>query len=183
MNTHYDAAIVLGGVGDIDLRLEKINFGYSSDRLFQALPLFYKKRFTKLIFTGGSGSIEFPDKKEGIYVGKYLRSINFPDSALIIESESRNTFENAIFTKKICDSLQLKNCLLITSAFHMKRALAIFQKAGFQTITPYVTNKFSGVRRFTPDHLLIPNAGALMYAQLLFHEWIGFLMYKMKGYA
>jgi uncharacterized SAM-binding protein YcdF (DUF218 family) len=181
--TKYDAAVILGGVGDIDLRLQKINFGYSADRVFQALPLYYKGRFRKLIFTGGSGSIEFPDKREGIFVGKYLREIQFPDSALIIESASRNTYENAIFTKRITDSLQLHNILLITSAFHMPRALAIFRKAGFKNVTPYITNKFSGMRRFTPDHLLIPNAGALMSVQLLIHEWIGYIIYKMKGYA
>jgi len=184
MDTKYEGAIVLGGIGDIDLRLQKINFGHSGDRLFQTLPLYYKARIKRIIFTGGSGSIEFPDKKEGYFVRKYLKSIQFPDSGLIIESESKNTYENAIFTKKILDSLHIEgNFLLVTSGYHMPRALAIFKKAAYKNITPYVTNRSSGLRRYTFDHLFIPNPGSLFALEFLIHEWIGYLTYKIKGYA
>jgi uncharacterized SAM-binding protein YcdF (DUF218 family) len=184
MDTRYDGAIVLGGIGSIDLRLSKINFGPSGDRLFQTLPLYYKGRIKKIIFTGGSGSIEFPDKKEGIYVKKYLNSIGFPDSALVVESESKNTYENAIFTKKLLGSSGLSGSyLLVTSAYHMPRSMAVFKKAGFKNLTPYITNRSSGIRRFTFDHLFIPNPGSLFALEFLIHEWIGFLTYKLKGYA
>src|SRR5262249_8742258 len=86
MNTKYDGAIVLGGIGDVDLRLNKLNFGWSGDRLFQTLALYHQGRVKRIIFTGGSGSIEFPDKREGVYVKKYLQSIHVPDSAMVIES-------------------------------------------------------------------------------------------------
>lgn len=184
LDTKYDGAIVLGGIGEIDLRLDKINFGQSADRLFQILPYYNNGRIKKLIFTSGSGSIEFPEKREAVYVKKYLNSIGFTDSALIIESESRNTYENAVYTKKILDSLQLKGkFLLVTSAYHMPRSIAIFKKAGYANLTPFITNKVSGVRRFTPDHLLIPNPHALYSLQFLIHEWIGYVVYKVKGYA
>lgn len=184
MSTKYDGAIVLGGIGDIDLRLGKINFGHSGDRLFQALPLYYNGRVKKIIFTGGSGSIEFPEKREGLFVQKYLRSIHFPDSALVLEYNSKNTYENAVFTKKILDSLKIKGTfLLITSAYHMPRSVAVFKKAGYQNIVPYITNRSSGIRRFTFDHLFIPNAGTFFSLEFLIHEWMGYLTYKLKGYA
>ncbi len=184
MNSRYEGAIVLGGIGDVDLRLGKINFGHSGDRLFQTLPLYYQGRIKKLVFTGGSGSIEFPEKREGIFVQKYLRSIHFPDSAMVFESNSKNTFENAVFTKKILDSLNIKGSfLLVTSAYHMPRAMAVFKKAGYQNVIPYITNRSSGLRRFTFDHLLIPNPGALFSLELLIHEWVGYLVYKIKGYV
>jgi uncharacterized SAM-binding protein YcdF (DUF218 family) len=117
-------------------------------------------------------------------VKKYLRSIHFPDSGLIVESKSKNTYENAVFTKKILDSLNMDGeFLLVTSAYHMPRAVAIFKKAGYKHITPYITNRSSGVRRFTLDHLLIPNPGALFAIEFLIHEWVGFVTYKIKGYA
>ena len=50
--TSYDGAIILGGLGDIDLRLKKINFGLGADRLFQMLPFYHEKRLKKIIFTG-----------------------------------------------------------------------------------------------------------------------------------
>ena len=184
MNTNYQGAIVLGGIGSIDLRLQKINFGASGDRLFQTLPLYYKGRLKKIIFTGGSGSLEFPEKREAVYVEKYLKSIGFPDSVLIIENESRNTYENATFTKKILDSLKLKGpFLLVTSAYHMPRSMAVFKKAGYTSLIPYVTNRSSGKRRYTFDHLFIPNPGSMFSLELLIHEWVGYLTYKLKGYA
>ncbi len=182
--THYDGAIVLGGIGNVDKRLNKINFNYSGDRLFQTLRLLKQNRIDKLIFTGGSGSIEFPDHKEGIYIRKYLNEIGISDSVLVIEKESKNTYENAIFTKKILDSLAIgKKYLLVTSAYHMPRAMAVFKKAGYTDITPYISNKVSGQRRFTFDHLFIPSPDALFQLQFLLHEWIGFMVYKIKGYA
>jgi uncharacterized SAM-binding protein YcdF (DUF218 family) len=184
MTTKFDAAIVLGGIGDVDLRLKKINFGASADRLLQTLKLYHQGKVKKIIYTGGSGSVEFPEKKEGLFVQKYLHQIQFPDTALIVESESRNTYENAVFTKKILDSLKIKGkFLLVTSGFHMNRSLAIFKKAGYENIFPYVTNRSSGIRRHTPDHLFIPNAGALLGSDLLIHEWVGYLIYKIRGYA
>jgi uncharacterized SAM-binding protein YcdF (DUF218 family) len=184
MSTKFDGAIILGGIGTIDQRMQKINFGGSADRLFQIVPLYYSGKIKKFIFTGGSGSIEFPENKEGLYVKKYLKSINIPDSALIIESESKNTYENAIFTKKLLDSLNMKgNFLLVTSAYHMPRSMAVFKKAGFTNITPFITNRVSGIRRYSFDHLFIPEAGSLSTLQMLIHEWLGFLVYKIKGYA
>ncbi len=180
----YEAAIVLGGIGDIDLRRQQINFGYSADRLFQVLPLYHKGYIKKIVFTGGSGSIEFPEKKEGIYVKKYLRSVSIPDSVLVIESASKNTYENAINTKRLLDSLGIQGrFILVTSGFHMPRSMAVFKKAGFKKLEPFVTNRHSGNRRFTPDHLLLPNPEAMVSFQLLIHEWVGFFIYKLKGYA
>ncbi len=182
--TKYDGAIILGGIGSIDIRVQKINFGYSGDRLFQMLPYLTNGRIKKLIFSGGSGSIEFPEHREALYVKKYLKSINVPDSCLIIESKSKNTYENAIFTKKILDSLKIDgNFLLVTSAYHMPRSLAVFKKAGYKNLTPYCVNRKSGLRRFTLDHLLLPNPDALFSWQFLIHEWVGYLTYKLKGYA
>jgi uncharacterized SAM-binding protein YcdF (DUF218 family) len=180
----YDAAIVLGGIGEVDLRLQKLKFGWSSDRLFQTLALYHQGRIKKIIYTGGSGSIEFPEKREAIYVKKYLLSIHIPDSAIVIESKSRNTFENAINTKKILDSLHINGSfLLVTSAYHMPRSMAVFKKAGYPYLTAYITNKASGARRFTFDHLFIPNPDALFSLQILLHEWMGYLIYKLRGYA
>jgi uncharacterized SAM-binding protein YcdF (DUF218 family) len=184
MQTHYKGAVVLGGIGDVDLRLKKLNFSYGADRLLQVLPLYHNGRVEKIVFTGGSGSVEFPEKREGLYVQKYLRSIDMPDSALIIESQSKNTYENAINTKKILDSLNMSGpMLLVTSAYHMPRALAVFKKAGFTNLTPYITNKSSGVRRYTFDHLFLPNPAAAMKFDELVHEMAGYIIYKIRGYA
>jgi len=182
-NTKYDMAIVLGGMGRIDERQERFDFGYSGDRLFQALELYHKKRVNKLFITGGSGSITKPHHREAFYIKKYLEAISIPDSNIIIENNSKNTYENAIFSKHILDSLHFKgSILLVTSSFHMRRSIAIFKKAGYKNITPYVTNKITGLRKFEFDYCFIPNTEALFSLNLIIHEMIGYAIYKVKGY-
>lgn len=184
MNTKYDVAIVLGGVGRIDERQNRFDFGYSGDRLFQAIELYHRGRIKQIMFSGGSGSLTYPNHKEAIYVKKYLQTIHIPDSALIIESESKNTRENAVNSKKLLDSLNFKgSVLLVTSAFHMSRAMACFKKAGFSNVTPYVTNRMSGKRKFALDHCFLPNPEAIGILHVLIHEWAGYLIYKIKGYS
>lgn len=181
--SYYDAAIVLGGMGYLEEKEERIIFSYGGDRLFQTLDLFYKKRIGKLIITGGSGSISRPNAKEAIYIKKYLLNLNIPDSCIIIESNSKNTYENAVFTKQILDSMNYKgNTLLVTSSYHMRRSLAIFNKAGYQNLTPMVTNKITGDRKFLIDYCFIPNSDALFSLNLIMHEIIGYSIYKLKGY-
>lgn len=180
----YDVAIILGGIGSIDERQNKLDFGWGGDRLFQTLELYHRGRVKNIMFSGGSGSIRYPTHKEGMYVKKYLRTIHIPDSVILIENESKNTHENAAFSKKILDSLNFKgSILLVTSAFHMPRALACFKKEGFTNVTPYLTNRMSGPRRFDWDHCLIPNPNAMEGLNMLIHEWIGYIVYKVKGYV
>lgn len=182
-NTKYDLAIVLGGMGRVDERQNRFDFNQSGDRLFQTLELYHTHRVNKLLITGGSGSISKPTHREAIYIKKYLKNIAIPDSNIIIENNSKNTYENAIFTKHILDSLQFKgSILLVTSSFHMRRSLAIFEKAGYKNVTPYVTNKITGLRKFEFDHCVIPNIEAVFGLNLIIHEIVGYATYKLKGY-
>lgn len=182
-STRYDMAIVLGGMSRIDERQERADFNFSGDRLFQTLELYHKGRVNKIFISGGSGSISHPEHREAIYIKKYLKNIAIPDSNIIIESNSKNTYENAVFSKHILDSLQFKgSILLVTSSFHMRRALAIFEKAGYKNMTPYVTNKITGERKFEFDYCFIPNIDAVFSLNLILHEMAGYLTYKIKGY-
>ncbi len=182
-DTRYDLAIVLGGMGRVDERQQRFDFTCSGDRLFQTLGLYYKKRVGKILISGGSGSINHPNEREAIYIKNYLKTISVPDSNIIIESNSKNTYENAIFTKQVLDSLHFKGTiLLVTSSFHMRRSLAIFKKAGYKNITPYITNKFTGDRKFEFDYCFIPNAEAVTTFNMILHEIIGYLTYNIKGY-
>lgn len=179
----YSTAIVLGGIGEMDLETQKINFKEGGDRLFQALALLKQGIVKKIVFTGGSGSLEYPDHKEGIFVKRYLNQLQIADSLVIIESESRNTYENALFTKPLLKNIHTgDSILLVTSAVHMRRSLAIFNKCGITPCIPYATNVRAKHRRWNPEHLLIPNADALRDFKNIVHEWIGYITYKFKGY-
>lgn len=180
----YEYAIVLGGMSWYDARQDRPQFLRSGDRLFQVLPLIGNKQVKKIIITGGSGSISHLDEKEAAILKKYLLKCGYADSTIIIENESRNTRENALFTKHLMDSLHIKDStLFITSAFHLRRAIGCFDKAGIKNIVVYPTDRYSGPRKFDLDHLFIPDPEMLEESSLLMHEVMGWLVYKIKGYC
>ncbi len=181
--TTYDYGIVLGGYSWYDYRMAKPQFMRSSDRLWQALRLLQQGRIKKLLISGGSGSLAMPFDKEAGHIRNFLLQIGIPNEKIIIENESKNTIENAIFSKKIIDSLNTGHkVLLITSAFHMRRSLAIFEKQNYTHVIPYCTDRYSGERKFVFDHCFVPNIMALGAYGLLFHEVLGYGVYKAKGY-
>jgi len=178
----YDYGILLGGMISYDVQFKRINFSHSTDRLLQTIELYHLKKIKKIVISSGSGSILNQNEKEATLLKEYLVNTGIPEGDIISEAESKNTRENAINTAELLkDSLNGKNCLLITSAFHMKRALGCFQKAGI-AVDPYSTDRYSGRRKFVLDHLLIPNSGALVQWSLFIHETIGYLTYKLMGY-
>jgi len=180
----YKYAIVLGGMTWYDARQDKPQFLRSADRLFQVLPLVGNNQIKKIIITSGSGSISHPEEKEAAILKHYLLKCGYPDSTIIIENESRNTRENALFTKHLVDSLQIKDSVLfVTSAFHLRRAIGCFDKAGIKNIVVYPTDRYSGPRKIEFDFLLIPNPAALETSTLLLHEIMGWIVYKLKGYC
>jgi len=178
----YDYGIILSGMITYDSYYDRLDFKQSADRLFQAVELYKKKYIKKIFITGGSGSILKPDFQESRYLKDYLIIIGIPEKDILIEVNSRNTRENAVETAKILLP-ENKNAdyLLITSAFHMRRALKCYDKVGIHA-DPYCTNRYSGPRKFVFDHLFIPDSGTLMTWTLLIHEIAGYVTYAVFGY-
>ena len=178
----FDYAIVLGGFSTFDTAYSKVKFSESSDRLWQALQLYYQKKVNKLFISGGSGSLYHQDETEADKIKTFLISINVPESDVIMEMTSRNTRENAINTAMWLKKHDSKaRCLLVTSAAHMRRALGCYKKAGIN-VTPYTTHQISEPRKFDFDILLLPQSSALYNWDSLIKEMIGCLVYKVVGY-
>lgn len=178
----YDAIIVLGGFSTYNEALDRINFTGSSDRFMQGLALLKKGVAPVLLVSGGSGSITFQDHKEADRVQTYLREIGVPDSAVMIENESRNTYENAINSAALLKKrFPNGKYLLITSGYHMRRSLGCFSKAGLNC-DPYSADIQGGPGRFSIDYFIVPDVSVLNDWTLLFHEWMGCMTYAAKGY-
>ena len=181
----YEAVIVLGGLSGYDKGLKRIIFGQGSDRLFQAYELYKQGYAKRLLMTGGSGLVLSQDMKEGTFVRDYLLGIGMNKKDLLIESESRNTRENALLTKELLDAEGIQGkFLLVTSAFHMRRAKGCFDKAGID-VDIYPTDRHGrdpGKYSLSPD-IIFPNAGVLTAWNHLIREWVGYCVYKVKGYV
>lgn len=178
----YNAGIVLGGMSVYDSQMERAQFFRGADRLIQAVELYKKGIIKKIIFTGGSGRLLHPEMKEGNYINRYLLIMGIPEKDFIIESESQNTYENAINTKQLLEDKNIKgDFLLITSSMHMRRSIACFRKAGLDT-EHYSTDRYAGSRKYEADHLFIPEPSVLYDWTKLIHEMVGFVSYKIAGY-
>ncbi|MCO6495852.1 MAG: YdcF family protein [Bacteroidetes bacterium] len=179
--TYPDTAVLLGGFCYYNNELNRVEFSESSDRLFQILKLYQSHRIGTLIISGGSGSLRYPKEKEAIMVENYLREGQFRTDSLLIEAQSRNTYENAQFTKELI-GLSNPNILLVTSAFHMDRAMRVFSKAGFNP-QPYPTNFiFEPMRDYTFETFILPKAKNFEKWELLIKENVGSMVYRIKGY-
>jgi uncharacterized SAM-binding protein YcdF (DUF218 family) len=178
----YEAGILLTGMVQFD-KYNEGYFGAASDRFIQAANLYHTGRIKKILVTGGSGSLLYDYPAEAEYLKKALVNNAIPEKDIIVEPLSRNTYENAIFSKKIIDSLQLKPpFLLITSATHMPRSSAVFKKTGIQFIA-YPCDYKVVKDKFSFDDMLMPDAKLLKNWSELLKEIIGLAAYKLTGKA
>ena len=185
LEKEYDFIVLLGGYSDFQTAMGKSEFQLGlkgGNRLITALHL-YKNGFgKKILLSGGSGKLLGDKFGEAEYVAPFLKTLGIPDSAIIIENKSRNTWENAVFSKQIIDSIQKNaSCILVTSALHMPRSKACFDKAGLVT-TIYPTDYYSEKSDNLMKLLIEPSSSNLFAWEAILHEWIGVITYKIKGY-
>ncbi|HVZ24441.1 MAG TPA: YdcF family protein [Sediminibacterium sp.] len=181
-SVHYSTAILLGGMSGYDKNNQGF-FSPAADRFIQAVNLFHRGIVRKVLITSGSGGLLQNEPPEADFIHQQLRYNGIPDSAIIVESRSRNTYENGIFSKKILDSLHLKPpFVLVTSAYHMRRSIAVFKKVQLDCI-PYPADFIVIPERFDPANYFIPNPKLLKDWGYLFKEMAGLLAYKLTGKA
>ena len=178
----YDIAVVLTGITQTDIKKEgQIEFLEGADRITEALKLYKKGKVKKILISGGSGSILYPELNEGTALAQFAIDMGVPEEDILLESQSRNTHENAHFTKELIDQNHLgeRSILLITSAFHMPRARRCFYKVGITPVCYPVDYRSGGKISYT---LMIPSAGTLSSWDLLISEVVGICVYKVMGY-
>lgn len=177
----YDAVIILGGFMSTDKANKSYSFGEGADRLTEGLILYKSGFVKKIILSGGSGSL-VDDTRESVLAKSFLvDNCGVPDSVVLIDTVSRNTYENAVESKKIMKAANLKTAIMITSAWHMRRALGCFARVGIN-IDIHPTDRLYEEPPFTPDDFIIPNTNNIIRWEILMHEIAGIIMYKIRGY-
>ena len=176
----YDVGIVLGGIADYDKITKAHNFNKNADRLMDAEQLYHKGIIKKIMLSGGNGLLYNDGYIESQEMRDYLLANKIPISDIIIENKSKNTMENAMNSAEILkEKYNEGSFLLITSANHMRRAQLCFNKANLE-ITAFPTDCTTSYRSTGYDYILFPRAEALERWQDLIHEWIGYIVYKIK---
>lgn len=179
----YDIAILLGGFSNFNIHPnDRYNFNERGNRLTQTLELYFSGKVKKILISGGTGATLNIEPAEASAIRPLLIQFGVNEEDIIIENQSRNTFENALYTKEILtDSYPTAKCLLITSAFHIHRASACFKKQNIN-FTAYAVDYMQEKTVMTADFLIIPNSWALMRWGLIIKEWIGYGAYWARGY-
>jgi uncharacterized SAM-binding protein YcdF (DUF218 family) len=181
-NKQYQAGIILGGLSGYD-RSGNSYFNEAGDRFIQTLKLYNQGTIKKIIVTGGGGLYENKNPVEGDLLREEFLKNKVSAADLIIENKSRSTYENAIFTKKILDSLHISDTMvLISSASHLRRSKMVFKNAGFKTVAYPCDFEFVDLFH-TPLHYVWPNLNAFNGWAKLIKELIGTAAYKMTGKA
>jgi uncharacterized SAM-binding protein YcdF (DUF218 family) len=182
---NYEWAILLTGVTKYDEGLlgDRVYFNRGADRVTHTVQLYKLGKVKKILVSGGSGNIFIPDRKEGDEIRDALLLMGVPPEDIVKETNSRNTHESSVEVKKILEGRTIaEDCLLVTSAYHMRRSAACFAKVGWR-VDCFSVDFLSHARKFTPDTLLIPRVEALANWQVLIKEWVGMISYKLAGYA
>jgi uncharacterized SAM-binding protein YcdF (DUF218 family) len=176
-----DGVIVLGGsiAPDISIARRTGVFPYAADRLVAAAELARRYPDIPVIFTGGSATLAFGDGREADFAADIFQRLGLPRDRVILERESRNTIENARFTKAIASPKPGQRWVLITSAYHMPRSIGLFRNIGFP-VEPYpvdwMTRGSMDMIRF-----LDRPVDALMRTDLGMREWIGMVANWLGG--
>ncbi len=180
---NYEVGIVLTGITNtLKSPHDRVYFHHHADRITHALQLYKLGKIKKILISGGSGSLLSRDVSESENLKNLLLLAAVPEKDIIIEKASNNTHENAQFSVEILKALYPnKKYLLITSAFHMRRARACFEKEELE-IDTFSAGFNTEDRQLTPDVLFVPNVKALDNWTTLTKEWLGYVMYWIVGY-
>lgn len=180
----YDVGIVLGGMTGYDRVNKEGHFNQSSDRFIQTALLYKRGYIKKIIASGGqNGMFSEDDFMEADFVAKNLMDLGIPAADIWIENQSKNTVENALFSKALLNKhgkLKTK-AVLITSAFHIPRATLTFQQAGIDVRPfPCAFSMLPSATKFSAS-TMIPASWAMDSWGGFFKEMLGMAYLKIMG--
>lgn len=174
-----DAIVLLAG--DISIPIPpRVESQVRGNRSVHTLRLYRAGKAPLIIVSGGNVFPQEGFRPEAAYTADLLQEWGIPQSAIIFEGKSRSTRENAVETSRLLKNRQLSRVLLVTSAFHMPRALATFRGVG---IDAFPSPSSISAELTQPTFMTwIPSLDGLGTIQSVMHEKIGIFVYRMRGW-
>ena len=173
--------IVLGGgfEGAVNLARGGYELNASGDRFVETSVLSRPYPDARIVVTGGTGTLVLEGESDGDTAPRLLTALGVEPERLLLENQSRNTHENALFTRELLQPKPGETWLLVTSAFHMPRSIGLFRKAGFDVVPWPADYRTAGTETLglAQDNV----ADSLQNLSLAIREWIGLIAYRLTG--
>jgi uncharacterized SAM-binding protein YcdF (DUF218 family) len=174
-------AVVLGGLSGKLKSGGDAQVNDAADRAFHAARLYKLGKAHRIVVSGGNLPWDRLQVPEAEVIAGLLEELGVPRASILVETASATTHENAVETAKLLARFGIPEpVLLVTSGWHMPRAVAAFEAQGIDII-PSPTD-----RRVNPDaafdaFALLPDSGALALSSLAVKEWVGIAWYRLSG--
>ncbi len=184
INKKYEWGILLSGVTKAEMEPnDRVYFSRGADRVIHTVQLYKLGIIKKILVSGGSGRLLVDiGERESNELADAMVLMGVNPSDIVIESDSRNTHESAVAVKRLLlNKIPPDECVLITSGYHMRRALGCFNKLDWQ-MDSFSADFLSHPRSFTFDILFIPKIDALITWHHLIKETVGYISYMAVGY-
>lgn len=176
-----DGIVVLGGYmnGEINAARGGIELNSAADRIVETMRLARLYPEARIVVSGGEGTMFTDSAPDAVSTRTILADAGLANRVVIYEGMSRNTVENAVFSRELAGPKPGEVWLLVTSAYHMPRSVGSFRKAGFPVIAWPVDFKAAPNTGFTlylqsPDDAFSRTAAGI-------REWIGLASYYLSG--
>ena len=177
-----DGIVVLGGAISMALSLDhhQTSLNSAADRMTEMVALMHQYPDVPIVFTGGAANPFDQSHKEADLARDLLVHMGIDPSRVIFERDSRNTHENALYSKDLVRPQPGQNWVLVTSALHMTRSMGAFQAVEWKMLPWPVDFQTSregglGLTPFSPRRMQVLNN--------LLHETIGLLYYHLRGWS
>jgi uncharacterized SAM-binding protein YcdF (DUF218 family) len=173
--------VVLGGAlsPHVSAVRGQVALNEAAERLTVVVELARRWPDLRIVFSGGEASLVYEDGVEAEFAARALERLGVPRSRVTLEDRSRNTVENAVLSKAVAQPQPGERWLLVTSAYHMPRAIGVFRRAGFPVEACPVDWRTIG----RPDALRpFPTVGdGLRRTDTAVREWVGLAVYWVTG--
>ncbi|MCB1679664.1 MAG: YdcF family protein [Halioglobus sp.] len=173
-----DAIVLLGGgVRGATHGDALADLNPQADRLVYATALYQAGRAPVILATGGNRPGARPEAE---MTRDILRVMGVPDAAILLETRSRDTHDNAVYSAALLRARDMRRVLLVTSAFHMRRAQALFEAQGLEVIPAPTDYQRLAVPPAVPPWL--PGVENLARSTHALHELLGYRVYRCRGW-
>lgn len=169
--------VVLGGAlqPELSRARHQVSVNEAAGRLTEALALARRFPSAKIVYSGCSAALG-GGSCEADVAGRFFTKMGVAPERVLLERKSRNTQENALFTRDLVAQKDGEVWLLVTSAFHMPRAVGAFRKVGV-SVTPWPAAYLTAPNDLQFGHL----GGGLRLSETALREWIGLIAYRLTG--